>query len=223
MFKPAIIAVSLLMLSACNVTGLATTSYAPDSFQRMDGAKFSSLVSVTQGGAASTNGSAIPEGQTRYIGPTITYFWGTDGFISARKLPDGKVTYLFNVALQYQDDYIRRYDTVTDASGTKMKFKTISAREGNGGYKREYIGVTLTEVQMNEAKYDGLFLTFAAKEHERKVARSNRGRALSLGETLALVNEAQGGSNPEYKNNDNYELTVPARYVRNFLNVINNH
>ena len=221
MFKLTATGVSLLLLTACNVAGLATTSYSPDAFQTMNRAAFSERVQRVDGGREGQNGMRLPEGHTKFSGPKITYFWGTDGFVSARKLPDGEVLYFFNVVLQYQDDYIRRYDSVTDVSGTKMPFKTTSAREINGGYVREYIGVTLTEAQMKEAKFDGLFLTFAAKEHEKKVARNSRGQSLGIVGALRLANEARGGSNPEYKNNDNYDLEVPANYIRNFLSEVN--
>jgi len=80
--------------------------------------------------------------------------------------------------------------------------------------------VTLTQQQMEDAKFDGLFLTFAAREHEKKVARNARGQSLGIVGALRLANEARGGSNPEYKNNDNYDLEIPANYIRNFLNEV---
>lgn len=218
MFKQTITIISLAMLAACNTASL---SYAPDRFQSMGSAEFSTYMQTVEGGTTDQYGRTMPMGHTKYSGPRMAFFLGTNGNLEARRTPDGKVKYMFNVVLEYRDEYIRRYDLVTDVSGTKLPFKTNHAREANGGYMREYLTVTLTEAQLNEAKFDGLFLTFSAKDHEKKVARNNRGRSLSLGEILALANEAKGGSNVERKNNDNYDLTVPAGYVRNFLMEVN--
>ncbi len=202
MLKSLFILVGCLLLVACNQ---ALMSHSVSKFHSMDNVAFSEL--MTRYDSNNPQGHVLKAGEVKFYGPKIGYFLYTDGRLSAEKNASGEITYSFIAALSYQEEFLRKYDSVTDISGTKLPFKTNSAFRDNGGYMKEFIEVSLTLEQLEEAQYDGLFLTIAAKEHEKNVARNNSGRELSLGEMLALANEAKGGSNVERSYNDNFDLT----------------
>lgn len=200
---------SLTMLVACN---MASFSHSPEKFQSIDRASFKELM---------TYNFDPNKGDKTTFGPKIAYSMGSYGGLATVKKADGRLLYKFYGRLEYSSYAPRRYDTVIDVSGRKLPFKTGRVVEANGGYMHEYITVNLSKEQLTEAKFDGLFFTFSAREHEKKIARSNRSRELGIGELLALANEVKGGSNHEYKNNDNYDVSVPPSYIDKFLSEIN--
>lgn len=199
MLKPLFVLFGCLLLAACNP---ATMSHSVSRFHSMDSVAFSEL--MTRYGPGTSEGLGLRAGEARFYGPKIGYFLYTDGRLKAEKRASGEVKYSFIAALSYQEEFMRKYDTVTDVSGSKLSFKTNSAYQGNGGYMEETLEVSLTEEQLEEARYDGLFLTIAAKEHERTVAQRRRGYS-------------------GYSNNDNFDLTVPSDYVSNFIKYVKNN
>lgn len=195
----------MLGLTACNN---ASFSYPPEKFHNIEAASFSELTTVR----TNTN-----DGSLETSGPKIAYSMGSHGRLASIKQQDGTVTYKFYSRLEYTDSYARGYDTVTDVSGTKLPSTTIGGREGNGGYRVEFVHVDLPLELLKTAQHDGLFLTIAAKQHERNASKRRSNRSFDLGDALSLANEVNGRSNPEYKSNDNVELEVPAGYIRKFL------
>lgn len=219
MLKPLLVLFGGLLLAACNP---ATMSHSVSKFYSMDRVAFSEL--MTRYGPGTSEGYGLKAGEAKFYGPKIGYFLYTDGRLSAEKSANGEVKYSFIAALSYQEEFLRKYDTVTDVSGAKLPFKTNSAFQDNGGYMKEFIEVSFTKEQLEEAQYDGLFLTIAAKEHERTVSQRRRGNSsFDLNAALRLANEANGGSNSEYKNNDNFDLTVPSDYISNFMEYVKNN
>jgi len=196
----------ILGLSACINSSF---SYPPERFQSIDSATYAEL----------TTHSLSDKGDRTTFGPKIAYSMGSYGGLALVQKANGALVYKFYTRIEYLDDYARNYDTVTNISGTKLPSTSTGGREGNGGYRVEFVNVNLPIEVLREARNDGLFLTIAAKGHERASAR-RRSTGFDLNEALRLANEVNGGSSPEYKSNDNFEVEVPAGYINKFLELI---
>ena len=216
MLKITALSLACFMLAACKTMDM---SYPVSKFTRIESAEFSELMTTYDSNSDRSYG--MEPGDVKFYGPKIGYFLYTHGRLHAYKSANGDTNYSFIAALSYQEEFLRKYDTVTDMSGTKLPFKTNSAFQDNGGYMKEFIEVSLTKEQLEEAQYDGLFLTFAAREHERTAAQRRANRGLSFGEVMRLADEGNSGSATRRTENDNFDLTVPSNYIVNFLNRVN--
>lgn len=208
-----------LLLQACG----ASASYPAFRFTTMGYEEFSSYSQKIEAGsgyssaAEMTYRNPLKEGETAYLGPKISFFWGTNGQLVALKKADGLITYSFHVVLMYQSSKLRRYDSVTDMVGNKYEFDVKFAEETNGGYMTEKIITTITEEQLRDAKMDGLFLTFRAERHEE--SGSNNDYMSAIGAALSMTDNLNNQASRQ-RQNDNYELLISKEYISNFMSSV---
>ncbi len=197
-----------LLLTACKSLAF---SYPPEKFHSMNSAEFATYVERYSSDADkifAVGFKAIKHpapNETILMAPRIVHSLGTDGRLVARRRDSGETEYAYYVLLQYQEDFLRRYDSVRDVSGTKLNFETLAAYRGNGGFHEEIIKVELSEDKLLEAKFDDLLITLAAREHERRIARASTNLLSQVSQNV----------------NDNFDLEVPSNYIANFMEAVN--
>ncbi|UTW58851.1 hypothetical protein KFE96_00645 [Kordiimonas sp. SCSIO 12603] len=190
---------AVAMLAACNN---ANFSYPVERFHDMDSATYSEV----------SKRIAKPEGE--YIrGPQIVYSLDAHGGLSAQKNLKGEVIfYRFFASVEYRDDKARKYDTVVDALGNKIN-STYSGGEyeNEAGYRTEYVHAELTLEMMEEAAHNGLLFTISAPSSN---GRKYSDFGFSTHDKLELKRRT-------YQNTNDYRMTIPARYVQEFLKLTN--
>lgn len=220
---------TIFLLSACNVEKALMQNIAVESHQRMSFERFARLSDVATTKEESTAYKfrgliKYSEGDVLYVAPGLSYNMGTNAKLFARKSPNGQVVYGFLIKLEYADDAIRYYSSAEDISGNKISLKRRGAYNGNCAgdtcYKKEEILLIFPQETINEAALEDLLLTLKASGHEKTQARKNKNRVMGLGEQLALLNELEGRTNNEYKDNDNYDLVIPKEYIRNMIKLM---
>jgi hypothetical protein len=189
---------------------MAGASYPVQKFQNIDTASFVELQTVSR-----VNGRQVT------YGPQIIISGYSYGGLAATKGTDGSVTYSLYSHLEYIDDLARGYDTVTDISGNQFPMTTAGGRIGNGGYRTETVSATIPLETLEQAQYQGLLLTIAAREHEHITSRRGPSSSVDIVEALRLANELNGGTNVETRTNDNYDIQIPAGYIQRFLEINN--
>lgn len=221
----------ILMLPACNVEKALMQNIDVETHQNMSIERFTRLSDIltSKGQYSYSYHQSIVQnsaGEIVYVAPGLSFGGFTNGKLIARKYPDGKVAYSFLAQLEYSQGPLRHYSKASDMSGNKLQLQSLSAFErgcsGQVCYKNEIVQFGLPQKIMDEAALDDLLITLKAPAHEKRAAKKNKNRRMGIMEVLDYANEAKGGTSPEYRKNDNFDLVIPKGYIRNFIILVKN-
>lgn len=217
---------TIFLLSGCNIEKALIQNIPVEIHQRMSFERFARLSNVAatkeENASYSYRGMGqYAEGDVLYVAPGLSYDMGTNAKLFARKHSDGRIIYGYIIKLEYADDAIRYYSSAEDMSGRRIGFRRTGAYDGNCAgqtcYKTENITLILSDKTIAEAATEDLLLTLKASAHEKRQSKKNKNRVMGLNEQLNLLNELNGRTNKEYKDNDNYDLVIPKEYIQNLI------